>query len=392
MIKELEIFEKATGAKINYDKTKGLWLGKWKNRSDTPMNIKWTNQNVKYLGIYIGNASPARQTFEEIQSKVIRRKDYWKQFKMCKLSKARVIEIFITPTLWYAAKFYPIPQDIVKKIQTSLFEYFNFPRKVITVSQEECYKLREDGGAKLINVQARSEALKVKWLVELLDGTDSKTHLTLITHLIGRHTGWLAGMELFFTTNKYAKRYLKEIPVFYKEAILKMTQLPFRKQLIDLRQEKVFFNPIFTTEEDEVLETPYYNPLPHYYTYGILLEEHNHRQNNRAYRKRITQVFDKIKNVDFENREDFSFRYNSKDLSFEKITLKILYREILKIDFYKAHHSLFKWTEEKAHMAIDWDEVWKNLYNHLALEETKSIIWEQTHLNEYNTFYYNKWR
>ena len=45
-----------------------------------------------------------------------------------------------------------------------------------------------------------------------------------------------------------------------------------------------------------------------------------------------------------------------------------------------------------AHIAIDWDQVWKNLHNPIALEETKSIIWEQIHLNAYNTFSYNKWR
>ena len=171
-----------------------------------------------------------------------------------------------------------------------------------------------------------------------------------------------------------------------------MTQLPFRKQLIDLRQEKVFFNPIFKTEADEVLETPFYNPYPHYYTYGTLLDEHNLRQNNQVHVKRITQVFDKIKTVDSEDREDFSLNCNSTDLSFSKITLKILYGEILKVDYYRAHHSLFKWTEEMAHMAIDWDEVWKNLHNPLALEETKSIIWEQIHLNAYSTSSYNKWR
>ena len=32
--KDLKDYEKATGAKINYDKTVGLWVGKWKNRAD----------------------------------------------------------------------------------------------------------------------------------------------------------------------------------------------------------------------------------------------------------------------------------------------------------------------------------------------------------------------
>ena len=57
-------YEKATGAKINYEKTKGLWVGSWKNRTDDPFQeidphqtkrIKWTNKNVEYLGVYVGN-------------------------------------------------------------------------------------------------------------------------------------------------------------------------------------------------------------------------------------------------------------------------------------------------------------------------------------------------
>ena len=38
VIKELTRYEEASGAKINYDKTKGLWIGKWKSRRDKPLN------------------------------------------------------------------------------------------------------------------------------------------------------------------------------------------------------------------------------------------------------------------------------------------------------------------------------------------------------------------
>lgn len=105
-----------------------------------------------------------------------------------------------------------------------------------------------------------------------------------------------------------------------------MTQLPFRKQLIDLRREKIFLNPIFKIERDEVLKNPSQNPYSNYYTYGTLLEHHNLRLDNQTYRKRLTQVFDKINNVDSEDRDDFSLRYNSTDLTFDEITLKILYK------------------------------------------------------------------
>ena len=47
VIKDLNDYEHATGGKINYDKTKGLWTGGWKNRQDTPLNIEWTNKNIR---------------------------------------------------------------------------------------------------------------------------------------------------------------------------------------------------------------------------------------------------------------------------------------------------------------------------------------------------------
>ena len=80
--KELVDYEKASGAKINYDKSRGLWLGKWRGRSDDPFHglypdpskyIKWTSGNVKYLGVYVGNEDPALQTFTEIVPKMMKK-------------------------------------------------------------------------------------------------------------------------------------------------------------------------------------------------------------------------------------------------------------------------------------------------------------------------------
>ena len=55
LFKTLYDYEKATNAKINRDKTEALWVGKWKGRMDKPHNLKWKNDYVKFLGIYIGN-------------------------------------------------------------------------------------------------------------------------------------------------------------------------------------------------------------------------------------------------------------------------------------------------------------------------------------------------
>ena len=101
VIKELSEYEEASGAKVNYQKTKGLWTGSWKGRRTTPLNIEWTSKNVKNLGVYFGNDDPARYTFEDIIPKVTKRLHYWKRFRLSQIGKCRTIEIFIAHR-WYS--------------------------------------------------------------------------------------------------------------------------------------------------------------------------------------------------------------------------------------------------------------------------------------------------
>ena len=110
--KDLKDYELATGAKVNLEKTVGLWVGKWKGRTDDPFldidpeqtrKIEWTNKNVKYLGVYVGNDRPDVQTFSELVPKMQRRLNFWKPLALPLLGKSRVIEIYHASKLFYAS-------------------------------------------------------------------------------------------------------------------------------------------------------------------------------------------------------------------------------------------------------------------------------------------------
>ena len=45
-------YERASGAKLNRGKSKGLWLGAWKDWQDTPFGIKWVKE-LSLLGATI---------------------------------------------------------------------------------------------------------------------------------------------------------------------------------------------------------------------------------------------------------------------------------------------------------------------------------------------------
>ena len=389
--KELIDYETATGAKINYSKTKGLWVGKWKNRQDTPLNIKWTNKNVRTLGIYFGNENPAKKTFEEILPKITKSMNYWKQFKLCKLAKARVIEIFHASRLWYAAKFYNIPNNIQKQLKEAFFAYINYPRKTITISQQEATKTRTDGGAKLIDIESKAQASKIKWLMELTTAPELQTHVIIITQLLGTQRGGLKGIDLFFITKHYFTTILKVTSDFYKAAIKAITTLQVKKKIINIEDEKVFYNPTFTTAKHEVIRINKISEEMEMYTYGQIKREHEKRQNKIPYQTNIATKYDQIKYINQDNRTENIMRTVSTelDIPLQNVTQKQIYYELI-LPKYRNHPYETEWvTHFKT--PIEWKKVWESVHNPLSTEQTKSTIWEQIHLNYYTTYSYNKW-
>ena len=50
----VELYELVSGAKLNQSKTFGMWLGRWRGRSDHLCNLKWSSENRKLYGVNFG--------------------------------------------------------------------------------------------------------------------------------------------------------------------------------------------------------------------------------------------------------------------------------------------------------------------------------------------------
>ena len=390
--KELHNYEEASGGKVNYQKTKGLWVGNWKYRLDHPLGIEWTNKNVKNLGVYFGNDKPQVHTFEEIIPNIRRSMNFWKPFQLSKFSKARIIEIFHASRLWYTARFYPIPSKIEKDLQDSFLEYVNFPRTNNTVSKQEMIKLRLDGGLKLIDISAKSKSSKVKWLMEIVENPELNTHKQVITKLIGEQKGGLTGIELFFTRPEYSRRLLSVQSEFYMEAIQAITRLPLHKKIQNLENEKVFYSPLFKDENFKVLPITKTCERLRKFTYGDISAEFVKKHFEAPYNAHVAKIYDKITHTDFRGRSENTMydRDTQTRLPLTNITQKMVYNELIRLD-YKEHHSIAKWEQRFPRETIVWSTVWEALHNPVSHEQTKSIVWEQIHLNDFCTYSYNKW-
>ena len=46
-VRIIELYEFVSGAKLNKSKTFGMWLGRWRGRSDQPCNLTWSSDCKK---------------------------------------------------------------------------------------------------------------------------------------------------------------------------------------------------------------------------------------------------------------------------------------------------------------------------------------------------------
>ena len=394
VIKEIEDYEQGSGAKVNHGKTKGLWLGSWKNRTDTPLNFTWTNESVKTLGIYFGNDNTAEKTFADIVPKLKRSMNYWKQFRLCKFSKSRVVEIFHASRLWYAATFYPIPRQIAKDLQLAFKDYVNFPRhNNPTVSESEMKKLRLDGGIKLIDIQTKVETSRSMWLMDVMHEPNLKANLAIMTSLVGIQKGGLLGYELLFTDKYYCNKLLK-LPYsdFYLEGFKATAKLDLSKKIVDLNQEKIFYNPIFRDANLKPLSITRRCERHEVYTYGAVTQEYMKQCLGEPQLTYVANIFPKISHYDIAGKAENTIFLSALQakVSFGVVTYKSVYEELLRKN-YVQHHSEAKWEEKFSNTFIDWAKIWESVNNPVTTEQVKSTIWEQIHINDYCTYSYNKW-
>jgi hypothetical protein len=55
VIPTFQNYAKFSGAELNTVKSKGLWVGAWKNRLEKPLSFDWNSHGMKFLGVWLSN-------------------------------------------------------------------------------------------------------------------------------------------------------------------------------------------------------------------------------------------------------------------------------------------------------------------------------------------------
>ncbi len=141
----VDIFGTLAGLKLNRKKkTKAIWLGKWKNSKNNPLQLKWLHNPVKILGIHVSYDEKGnnQHNFNLKLQKLQTNLDLWRARDLTLFEKVLIIKSLALSQLVYSASNLNVPPEIMQMIKTKLFKF-------LWKNKKDKIKIKEKGSIKI---------------------------------------------------------------------------------------------------------------------------------------------------------------------------------------------------------------------------------------------------
>ena len=160
-------FGKASGAKINRDKTVGLAMNeRVVFEKSTSNNVKLTLGPVKVLGVPAGKVKQM-DFWEAIIQKINKQLAIWKRRNLSLQGKVYVIRSLCISKILFSTEYFNINDHIVNKLEKILYEYL-WDGKKNKVRKDVCVLPRKMGGLGMVDLRLALKVQKIKWIRRIL--------------------------------------------------------------------------------------------------------------------------------------------------------------------------------------------------------------------------------
>ena len=209
----LENFGNISGLKINEEKTEAYWLGSL-HAAPENIGISTVNKPMKILGIYFTYDWQKYQelNFESIIKSIKKSINLWNWRNLTLLGRIQIIKTYAMPKFMFRAAQIPLTKDIIKEINTVLFQFVWRGRK----DKIKCLSLigdYKDGGLRMPHVESLIKAQRIICLKKYLDGNKSTWKLFL-DHYLRDYGG-----SFLLKCNYDVSDLPRCLPKFYRECL-----------------------------------------------------------------------------------------------------------------------------------------------------------------------------
>ena len=398
LFETLQVFEKASNARVNADKSEGLWVGRWKSKIERPHNLTWTNVSVKCLGNMVGNdrKKAERMNFELVKEKIKTKLRFWKGKFLSLKGRIKVLNIFNLSKLWYICECCDCPPDLKNELQRLIldFVWLDIHQRSINVLHDSY----ENGGLQLQDISSKIKSCRVYWLSHLLSCNATDFERLLCDKLIGKVSGFY-GMNLLrgATSSNDSKVHHR----FYRNSISYWRELKIRYSPgnIDcITDDWVYNNELLKNEECVVFHPPgnYRNPakfpyyVPKYFSdLPVKSPEWGMQPVFRVMIREMNAAYHRIQ-FDCNNKDCFYVICKGE----EKALHGLCFNDIYSIFISKKSISrpwIEKWESEFDMIKDVWMFVWRNVHDKTLSYDVQSSAWEMIHRNFVSSSYITKY-
>ena len=250
----LSNFALISGLKVNFDKTKVIWIGclKYSTRSiKTRWKLVWGETRFKLLGINfdVNLENMFNINFNSKLVKVTNSISHWKRRKLTPIGRITVVKTLLVPIFTHLFVSLPSPpQYFVKKLSDMFSDFvWNGKPKIKTTIFVKNYN---EGGLKMIDIPSYINSLKIKWIKNAIKNSNSKCY-QLVNDLFDMNKVMNCG-------KMYCEKIVKNIKNNFWIDVLKSYIKYIEKfQITELGQ--ILNMPLFYNEHFLVNKKPIYN-------------------------------------------------------------------------------------------------------------------------------------
>lgn len=307
----LDIYCKATGAKVNVEKSEVLVINASINTLSSlnlPLLIK--DDFVEILGVALGGDKKTcehinwRKKIDKIQNVL----NLWKQRHLTLRGKAVVIQTLLLSRVWYVLNVMPLP-DWVERELKKCCSSFLWDNKPPQIKYSSIIAKEDNGGLNIPDIKTKRDAFRLKWLKKYFDEDVNATWKQTMNYFLYTYSNLGLTFEIFSVIHN--KTSLNDIPLYYRELLEAWHLINMGKRYSPSMLEDIYHQPLFSN--------PHITKCDRMLYFRIFIK------------CKITKIEHIVKTVDsgFVSEDELYQTFTTSCTHYDKEKIKKLYKHIL---------------------------------------------------------------